>query len=87
MGRQPWSTPQVYEIRFRGHLAARRAQMFEEMAMVQEPSGDTVLTGPVVDQASLHGMLVRIRDLGVPLLSVKQLPADDANTESTRTVP
>jgi hypothetical protein len=71
----------VYEIRFRGHLDARRAQMFEGLEMAQGPDGETVLTGPVIDQAALHGILNRIRDLGVPLLSVKRLSADEANTE------
>ena len=66
-----------YEIRFRGYLDARRAQMFEGLEMVQGPGGETVLTGPVIDQAALHGILDRIRDLGVPLLSVTRLPADE----------
>jgi hypothetical protein len=80
-GGQPWIQPQLYEIRLKGHLNHRRAQMFEGLAMVQEPGGETVLTGPVIDQAALHGILDRIRDLGVPLLSVKRLGADEANTE------
>jgi hypothetical protein len=79
MGGQRWSGPEVYEIRFRGHLGPSRAQMFEGMEMVQEPCGDTVLTGPVIDQAALHGILSRIRDLGVPLVSVKQLSEDETN--------
>jgi hypothetical protein len=81
MSAQPWSRPQLYEIRFGGHLDARRAQMFEGMEMVQEPGGDTILTGLVIDQAALHGILGRIRDLGVPLLSVKRLSAGEAGTE------
>ena len=81
MSGQPWSKPEVYEIRFRGHLDLRRAQMFEGLEMVQEPGGETVLSGLVIDQAALHGILSRIRDLGVPLLSVKRLAADETNTE------
>lgn len=77
----------LYEIRFRGHLDRRRAQMFEGLEMVQEPGGDTVLTGPVLDQAALHGILARIRDLGVPLLSVRRLSADDADADATRIAP
>jgi hypothetical protein len=77
-GGQPWNQPQMYEIRFRGHLDARRSQMFEGLEMVQGPGGETVLTGSVIDQAALHGILSRIRDLGVPLLSVKRLSADEA---------
>jgi len=81
MSGQHWSKPQVYEIRFRGHLDVRRAQMFEGLEMAQEPDGETVLTGPVIDQAALHGILNRIRDMGVPLLSVKQLAQNEADTE------
>ena len=71
----------MYEIRFRGHLDARRAQMFEGLEMIQEPGGQTVLTGLVIDQAALHGILSRIRDLGVPLLSVNRLSQDETDTE------
>ena len=74
-------TPQLYEIRFQGQLDLRRARMFEGLEMVREPGGETVLRGPVLDQAALHGILSRIRDLGVPLLSVKQLSDDEANNE------
>ena len=80
-GGLPWSQPQLYEIRFKGHLSSYRAQVFEGLEMVQGPDGETVLTGPVIDQAALHGILNRIRDLGVPLLSVKRLAQDEANTE------
>ena len=81
MSAQSWSRPQLYEIRFRGHLDARRAQMFEGLEMAQEPGGETVLTGSVIDQAALHGILSKIRDLGVPLMSVKRLSADEASAE------
>ena len=81
MSAQPWSQPQLYEIRFKGHLSAYRAQMFEGLEMVQGPGGETVLTGPVIDQAALHGILNRIRDLGVPLLSVRRLSVDESKTE------
>ena len=81
MSTQPSSKPQLYEIKFRGHLGPSRAQMFEGLEMVQEPGGDTVLTGPLIDQAALHGILSRIRDLGVPLLSVRRLSSDAVNAE------
>lgn len=74
----PHESQPVYEIRFLGHLSAYRAQGFEGMQMVRGPAGETVLTGPVVDQAALHGILDRIRDLGVPLLSVRRLSPDEA---------
>jgi hypothetical protein len=83
---QAWSQPQVYEIRFKGHLSAYRAQMFEGLEMIQGPGGETVLTGPVIDQAALYGILNRIRDLGVPLLSVKWLSADENSSEKKRGV-
>ena len=79
-GRLP-SRPQVYEIRFKGHLSSYRARMFEGLEMVRGPEGETVLTGPVIDQAALHGVLNRIRDLGVPLLSVRRIPADENSAE------
>ena len=71
----------MYEIRFRRHLDARRAHMFEGLEMIQKPGGQTVLTGLVIDQAALHGILSRIRDLGVPLLSVNRLSQDETDTE------
>jgi hypothetical protein len=55
--------------------------MFEGLEMVQEPGGETVLTGPLIDQAALHGVLGRIRDLGLPLLSVVRLSPDQEPTE------
>jgi hypothetical protein len=75
----PLSQPQIYEIRFKGHLDSCRAQMFEGLEIVRGPDGETVLTGPVIDQAALHGILNKICDLGVPLLSVKRLSPDEAN--------
>jgi hypothetical protein len=79
MNAHRWSQPQLYEIRFAGHLSAYRAQMFEGLEMVQVPNGETVLTGHVIDQAALHGILNKIRDLGVPLLLVKWLAVGDAS--------
>lgn len=81
MSGQHWGQPQVYEIRFRGHLGSYRSQMFEGFEMVQEPGGETVLTGPVIDQSALHGVLSRIRDLGVPLLSVRLVEHEEPNAE------
>jgi hypothetical protein len=59
-----------YEIRLRGHLDPRWAAQFEGLSLTQEPDGTTVLAGNVVDQAALHGLLRRVRDLGLPLVSV-----------------
>jgi hypothetical protein len=61
---------QCYEIRLKGHLDDRWADWFEGLTITLEEDGTTLLTGPVVDQAALHGLLKRVRDLGIPLLSV-----------------
>ncbi len=60
----------VYQIRIEGHLGAQWAEWFGGMKMMREENGDTLLTGPVVDQAALYGLLKKVRDLGMPLLSV-----------------
>jgi hypothetical protein len=62
-----------YEIRLGTHLAPRWATWFDGMTLTRAPDGTTVLTGQVADQAALHGLLAKVRDLGVPLLSVAQL--------------
>lgn len=64
---------ETYEIRLQGHLDAHRAQHFEGMTLRLLPNGETLLTGPVADQAALHGMLARIRDMGVVLLEVRRV--------------
>lgn len=64
-----------YEIRLKGHLETRWAAWFEGMALRHEPDGSTLLTGPIVDQAALHGLLQKVRDIGVPLLSVTHVDA------------
>jgi hypothetical protein len=68
--------PRVYQIRIRGHLDGEWADWFDGMAVTLGENGDTLLTGPVADQAALHGLLRRVRDLGVPLLSVACVDAD-----------
>ena len=61
--------PMVYQIRIKGHLSSRWTDWFGEMAITLEENGDTLLTGAVVDQAALHGLLRKVRDLGMPLIS------------------
>lgn len=65
--------PMVYEIRIEGHLDYRWTDWFEGMTITLEEGGDTLLTGPVVDQAALHGLLKKVRDLGLPLISVTRV--------------
>ena len=62
-----------YEIRVKGHLASRWAAWFDGMSLTNESDGTTSIRGPVTDQAALHGLLQRLRDTGLPLISVRQL--------------
>ena len=66
----PGQSP-IYQIRLEGHLGGQWSGWFEGMAITLEESGSTLLTGPIVDQAALHGLLKKVRDLGMPLLSVQ----------------
>jgi hypothetical protein len=61
--------PMVYQIRIKGHLGPRWTDRFGGMTITLEDNGETLLTGPVVDQAALHGLLRKVRDLGMPLIS------------------
>jgi hypothetical protein len=71
--------PGLYEIRVKGLLADRWAARFEGMTLTREENGDTLLTGSVVDQAALHGLLRKVRDLGMPLISVTRISPDQAD--------
>jgi len=64
------SQPMVYQIRLKGHLGRQWTDWFGGLTITLEENGDTLLTGPVVDQAALHSLLRKVRDLGLPLLSV-----------------
>lgn len=70
----------IYQIRVQGHLGPNWDDWFDRMAITTEVNGDTLLTGPVIDQAELHGLLRKVRDLGIPLLSFMRLEPhqDDA---------
>ncbi len=76
------SHPVIYQIRIRGHLGAAWADWFEGMTITLAEGGDTLLTGPVIDQAALHGLLKKVRDLGMPLLSISTVePGSSAATD------
>jgi len=62
-----------YEIRLKGHLEARWAAWFDGLSLTQESDGTTVIRGSVIDQAALHGLLSKVRDLGLPLVAVTQV--------------
>jgi len=60
----------VYQIRVTGHLGREWSDWFDGLSITLEDNGETLLTGPVIDQAALHGLLRKVRDLGLPLLAV-----------------
>ena len=75
---QKKNAPLLYEIRVAGHLSTNWTARFDGLSMQHEPEGETVLSG-MLDQSALHGVLVRIRDLGLNLISVNRVAADGAN--------
>jgi hypothetical protein len=74
----------LYEIRIKGHLDNRWADWFEGLTITPEEDGDTLLTGPVIDQAALHGLLKKVRDLGMPLVSVSPLEPGSADASDVK---
>jgi hypothetical protein len=71
--------PPIYQIRIRGHLDSQWSGWFEGLAITPGEDGTALLTGPVADQAALHGVLKKIRDLAIPLISVNQLESGETN--------
>jgi hypothetical protein len=68
--------PAVYQIRVKGNLDKKWFDWFDGFAIKPQPNGETVLLGVVADQAALHGLLAKVRDLGLPLLEVKRLKSE-----------
>jgi len=77
------SQPVVYQIRIKGQLDSQWTDWFGGLTITLEEDGDTLLTGPVVDQAALHGLLKRVRDLGMPLVSVSPIEPGPPTTLGT----
>ena len=65
--------PTVYQIRIKGHLGGQWQDWFGGLVITQEDNGETLFTGPVVDQPALHGLLRKVRDLGLPLVAVNRV--------------
>ncbi len=78
----PTAHTQHYEIRLKGHLDAQWATWFHGLAITLEEGGDTLLFGPVPDQAALHGLLRKVRDLGIPLVSINQIGSNEIHNSS-----
>ena len=76
---EDYHEPGRYEIRLKGHLDARWADRFAGLSFTHASDGTTILAGPVVDQAALYGLLRKVRDLGLPLLSVILIDPKPAN--------
>ena len=75
--------PTIYQIRIKGQLDSQWTDWFEGLTITLEDNGDTLMTGPVVDQAALHGLLKKVRDLGMPLVSVSPVEPGTPTTLGT----
>ncbi len=75
----------VYQIRIKGHLGSHWTHYFGNLIITLEAEGDTLLTGPVIDQAALYGLLKKVRDLGMPLVSV--IPVEPGQAEAIEVKP
>ena len=80
---KPTTNAQYYEIRINGHLDATWAMWFDGLAITLDENGNTLLSGPVADQAALHGLLIKVRDVGLPLLSVNSVEPDTEEVRET----
>jgi hypothetical protein len=73
--------PMVYEFKIKGHLGSQWADWFGDLTISLTGNGETLLTGVVVDQAALHGLLKKMRDLGMPLISVNRVKSDQTDSK------
>jgi hypothetical protein len=77
----------VYEIRVKGHLDQRWSEWFDGLLLTNLDNGEAMLSGDIVDQAALHGVLIKVRDLGLPLVAVRRVGPvgrDSARTSTTQ---
>jgi len=81
---KPTPSPVIYQIRLKGHLGRGWTDWFDGLTITLEEDGDTLLTGPVIDQAALHGLLKKVRDLGMPLVSVNFVDPGRAKTQEVK---
>jgi hypothetical protein len=84
---EPKPTPSqtvIYQIRLKGYLDSQWTDWFEGLSITLDEDGDTLLTGPVVDQAALHGLLKKVRDLGMPLVSVSPVEPSQADASDVK---
>lgn len=72
------NAPELYEVRVAGHLSSNWAARFEGISIRHEPEGETVLSG-MLDQAALHGVFLKIRDLGLKIISVKRCDVEESS--------
>jgi hypothetical protein len=82
----PPSKAHDYEIRLKGHLEARWVKWFDGLTITLEENGNTLLSGPVADQAALHGLLKKVRDLGLPLLAVNTVEPGTKEERQTQVI-
>lgn len=80
---EPDGQPMVYQIRLKGHLGRQWTDWFGGLTITLEDNGETLLTGPVIDQAALYGLLKKVRDLGMPLISVNHVDPGPSTTLGT----
>jgi hypothetical protein len=83
--RQGGSTINWYEIRVQGHLDQRWSEWFDGLAITYDADEDTRLCGPLTDEAALHGVLIKVRNLALPLLAVKRVEAEGLEQERSGT--
>jgi hypothetical protein len=74
----------IYQIRIEGHLGDQWTDWFDGLIITLVDNGDTLLTGPVVDQAALHGLLKKVRELGIPLISVNRVKPDQTDAPDVK---